>query len=774
MSTAQFAVLGDARLGAPERDDLDASATRGLTLTAFMVLAIYGVLRWSTMLGKVPGGRLFGLLVLTLLIGWLGSRLSATRLAARAAITAGILVAALAMIPMSGFPLRWLVELHFGRLWEAVGRGLSALPHVIVPYSGSRMAVNGVIVLGAAMLLLAGALALCTPRRQLGPGRLTAAAIPLIVLAIVPTVLSEPRLAGVHGVILFLLLMALLFSERVASRRVAGAAVFALVAAVAALILSPVIETSHGWINVKTIGAGRVHVGERFNWSQTYGRLNWPHQGTDVLSVQARFPSYWKAEDIDLFNGSDWVSTDVNGGAQTVGVDRSSLARWTEPITVTLGAMSTSQIVAAGVASPPQSNGFQVIPGNGPGTWETEVPLQPHSSYQVDVYAPSPTRSQLVSAPASYPMSVLAPELQLILPAASSDQVLFGAPASPVQFTPFGSRHHVEPYGGLSRFDESLLVRHSPYARVFRLALSLRARGDTPYEYLESILRYLGQGFTYDQTATAGRYPLVNFLFKTRTGYCQQFAGAMAMLLRMGGVPARVAAGFTTGVYNDRTHTYSVSDLDAHTWVEAWFAGFGWVTFDPTPPSDPALRGHIALPAGQTSPAAGGRSSGATPALGHRRIGAAAPKGPRHQSQRSTPPSGRGTSVLPIVGVSLLLVLILGLAVVRYRRPRGPEGALAELERAFSRCGRPLTPALTLTGLERRLADVPEAAEYVRTLRTARYAGGSQLPTGDQRRALRRRLRSGLGPLGWARALFALPPLAGPSAAREQRRGGIH
>jgi hypothetical protein len=762
VSTAQFAVLGRGRVDAPERADTEPKSTRGMTLTAFMGLALYGALRWGTMLASSPGGHLVGLLVLALVIGWLGGRLSATRLAARVAGTVGIVLASLAMIPMSGFPLSWLLELHLGRLAEAIGRGLSALPHVIVPYSGTRLAINGVIVLGAGMLLLAGALALCTPRRQLGQARLTAAAIPLIVLAIVPSVLSEPHLAGVHGVILFLLLVGLLFSERVSPQRVAGAVVFALLGAVVALILSPAIETSHAWIDVKTIGTGRVHVGERFNWSQTYGPLDWPHQGTDVLSVQARFPSYWKAEDIDLFNGSDWVSSDVDSGAQTVGISRSSLARWTEPLTVTLRTMSTSQIIAAGVASEPQSSAFSVVPGNGPGTWETAQPLGPNSTYHVDVYTPSPSRAQLASAPARYPMSVLAPELQLILPASSSDSILFGASASPVQFTGFGSPHNLEPYGGLSRFDEAELVRNSPYAPAFQLAMRLRAGAATPYAYLENILHYLARGFTYDQTPTPGRYPLLNFLFKTRTGYCQQFAGSMALLLRMGGVPARVAAGFTTGVYDARTHAYTVSDLDAHTWVEAWFAGYGWVTFDPTPPSDPALSGHIALPAGQASPAVGS-PRGLSRSVHPHRAGAAAPTGPRRQSQRSPRrSSGGGVPALAVAGTALLLVVLLGLAVLRYRRPRGPEAALTELERAFARCGRPLSPEVTLACLERRLADEPEAAGYVRTLSAARYAGAASLPTGEQRRALRRRLRAGLGPLGWLRALFALPPLSAP------------
>ena len=62
----------------------------------------------------------------------------------------------------------------------------------------------------------------------------------------------------------------------------------------------------------------------------------------------------------------------------------------------------------------------------------------------------------------------------------------------------------------------------------------------------------------------------------------------MALLLRMGGVPARVSTGFTTGTYDQATKQWLVTDVDAHAWVEAWFPHYGWVTFDPTPASAPA------------------------------------------------------------------------------------------------------------------------------------------------------------------------------------------
>ena len=67
----------------------------------------------------------------------------------------------------------------------------------------------------------------------------------------------------------------------------------------------------------------------------------------------------------------------------------------------------------------------------------------------------------------------------------------------------------------------------------------------------------------------------------TRLGYCQHYAGAMAVMLRLLGVPARVAVGFTAGTW--KGGVWTVTDHQGHAWVEAWFDGFGWLAFDPTP-----------------------------------------------------------------------------------------------------------------------------------------------------------------------------------------------
>jgi len=78
--------------------------------------------------------------------------------------------------------------------------------------------------------------------------------------------------------------------------------------------------------------------------------------------------------------------------------------------------------------------------------------------------------------------------------------------------------------------------------------------------------------------------PYAAFLFDNREGYCQHFAGAMALLLRFNGIPSRVAVGFASGEEQEEgSGLYHVTSNNAHAWVEAYFPTVGWVAFDPTP-----------------------------------------------------------------------------------------------------------------------------------------------------------------------------------------------
>ena len=127
-----------------------------------------------------------------------------------------------------------------------------------------------------------------------------------------------------------------------------------------------------------------------------------------------------------------------------------------------------------------------------------------------------------------------------------------------------------------------------------------------------------------------------------QVGYCQQFSGAMALMLRMIGIPARVAAGFAPGS-RTRKRRVRVRDLDAHSWVEVYFNGIGWVPFDPTPAAAPAERSR--RPDARLSPPEGGDQ---------RRRAAARRARPSEDRRRLAPGAGGGASLWLLLPLGLL------------------------------------------------------------------------------------------------------------------------
>ncbi|HVL97320.1 MAG TPA: hypothetical protein VM266_15800, partial [Solirubrobacteraceae bacterium] len=180
---------------------------------------------------------------------------------------------------------------------------------------------------------------------------------------------------------------------------------------------------------------------------------------------------------------------------------------------------------------------------------------------------------------------------------------------------------------------------------------------------------------------------------------------------------------------------------DDHSWVEAWFDGIGWVTFDPSP---------------TPTPRAGADPGARRPEGLLREPGAAAAERER----------ARGGGGLPLA--LLAAALLAGAGGLRWwwrRRARGgaagrapSDPGLAELERALRRSGRAAPPGTTLAQLERRLGASAEGAAYLRALRASRYGTAPAPPTRAQRAAFRRELAAGLGWRGRLRALWALPP----------------
>ncbi len=124
--------------------------------------------------------------------------------------------------------------------------------------------------------------------------------------------------------------------------------------------------------------------------------------------------------------------------------------------------------------------------------------------------------------------------------------------------------------------------------RIAELAARITASSNSNFDKADAIDNYLRTHFGYTLRLPQNEVqdPLANFLFVRKQGHCEYFASSMAVMLRTLGVPSRVVNGFRTDEFNDLTGNYVVRAKDAHSWVEAYFPGYGWQTFDPTPASN--------------------------------------------------------------------------------------------------------------------------------------------------------------------------------------------
>ncbi|HTZ45201.1 MAG TPA: transglutaminaseTgpA domain-containing protein [Jatrophihabitans sp.] len=152
---------------------------------------------------------------------------------------------------------------------------------------------------------------------------------------------------------------------------------------------------------------------------------------------------------------------------------------------------------------------------------------------------------------------------------------------------------------GDPQLDERYLQLPVQPAVVTDLAARLVTGQATPYDKARAISDYFTNGkngFVYSLSAppTDGNSALVTFLTK-KEGFCQQYAAAAAVLMRAVGLPSRVVLGYTHRP-PDGNGLFTVTTADAHAWVEVYFAGIGWIPFDPTPLTGPDVTREVALP----------------------------------------------------------------------------------------------------------------------------------------------------------------------------------
>ncbi|KIH98660.1 hypothetical protein LP52_11950 [Streptomonospora alba] len=200
----------------------------------------------------------------------------------------------------------------------------------------------------------------------------------------------------------------------------------------------------------------------------------------------------------------------------------------------------------------------------------------------------------------------------------------------------------MEPGGELD--ERYLEVPGSVDERTAELAASITSEADTAHDKAVALQEWFTRrgGFSYDLTppsVPAGEDPLSYFLFDNRVGYCEQFAGAMALLARQAGIPARVAIGYTSGA-GAGEGTWEVTESDAHAWPELYFQGAGWLRFEPTPAS-PGGQGTATVPdyaEGMPSAPQGGQAQGPQNPQGDSGTGPSAePEAPQDQTESEDP-----------------------------------------------------------------------------------------------------------------------------------------
>lgn len=166
-----------------------------------------------------------------------------------------------------------------------------------------------------------------------------------------------------------------------------------------------------------------------------------------------------------------------------------------------------------------------------------------------------------------------------------------------IKYEVFLSRKNAPTFKRLLNADRTryLKLPQNMSERTRELAATWAKDAKTPLEKAQAIESHLRTDYKYDLASPSGKdpNPLDHFLFESKRGHCEFYSTAMAVMLRTLDVPTRNVTGFVGGTYNRFGKFYAVRQGDAHSWVEAHIEGYGWLTFDPTPPADAAPKSEI-------------------------------------------------------------------------------------------------------------------------------------------------------------------------------------
>ena len=413
------------------------------------------------------------------------------------------------------------------------------------------------------------------------------AALGLIVAVAWPATLipgSSPLRAGVLALVGVLAILFLLRRDEPARGILQAAGVAVVLVALAAVVSTSEAVAKPAFLSWQTwdpYDRPTEPVSVSYVWQANYDGIQFPEKATTVMKVKvegAKRSLYWRATTLDDYTGQIWDEDVQLGEAeQREQIDAASplLPKaasnekdWVRQ-DITVEALRDTRLLASaqpvrwrpGTEAPvADANGDVVV-----------VPdsLRRNQRYTVWSYVPRPNPSELNEFRGDYPEEV-ARYLEVVYQPVPE----WGTPNRDTLMAVF--------FGASDEFEVNALES------VYEAAQGVTSAAQSPYEaaaLLETWYREAG-GFTYDEQPPAplgGTPALVDFVNETKRGYCQHYAGAMALMLRLLGIPSRVAVGFTSGEYDNGDKEWTVKDTNAHAWVEVWFPEFGWIPFDPTP-----------------------------------------------------------------------------------------------------------------------------------------------------------------------------------------------
>ncbi len=394
----------------------------------------------------------------------------------------------------------------------------------------------------------------------------------------------------------------------------------------------------------------------------------------EVLSVASSEPAYWRLTSLDSFDGNVWSSSDAY---QPVPGTRLPAVSTSAPSDAVVQDFHVSNLASAWLPAAYQPVQLSGVAGtsynSGSGSIIGSSPTSDGLTYQVTSSVPRLTPAILASTgngpPSFHPASFL---------------------ALPTDVPPV----------------------------VGRLARAAVAGQTTAYGKALALQRFFrGGSFKYSTQVPPGHSDsaLVSFLTQTRTGYCEQFAAAYAVMARMVGLPSRVAVGFTQGDLG-ADGRYHVLGLDAHAWPEVHIGSAGWVSFEPTPGrGQPGAQDYTGVAPAQASPPAPAPST----TVANRAVpaGGPAPLTPRSNPQSRRPPVARSGAapghlaghLLLALGLALVLVAAIGTVPVakRLRRWYRRHSVVSGAERVLVAWNE-AAEALAMVGATRRPAETFE------------------------------------------------------------------